>query len=148
MNTVNFLPSEIREAGFRKRKILFNVILGLLVMTNIVLFSHTIHDIKKTKKETKKASHYNDKVISVNAPVQKNDALVFFQQNIDNNFNYDAININKNKLAIKFSIKNNSEFIEYVNKIEENKECKIEYLVAPYQENEDYKFDVGLEVLQ
>lgn len=148
MNTLNFLPIEIKETRFRKRKVLFNVILGLLVMINIILFSHAIYEIEKIKKETKKVSLHKDKVITVNAPIQNTDTLVFFQQTINRNFNYDAININKNKITIKFGIKDKNEFIEYVNKIEKNKECKIEYLVAPYHENEEYKFDVCLEVLK
>ncbi len=148
MNKVNFLPIEIKETGFRRRKILFNVMLFLLVMINLILLSHVFYEIEKIKKDTRKVSIYKDKIIKVNTVIPENNALVFFQHSINNNFNYDAVNINKNKITIKFNLKDKNEFIDYVNKIEKNKECKIEYLVAPYHENENYKFDVCLEVLK
>lgn len=146
MSNINFLPIEYKEKVFLKKKVVLNLTIGLLVCANIFLSINSFSKQYKIYSSSKEVFSQRDKLTDVNIEKPNIKALNFFEKNIYGNFNYEAVTINCDKLIVRFIINDNNDFANCVNKIESMKNCQIEYLVAPYKENNTYKFEMNIEV--
>ena len=150
MNRINFLPDELRNNRLIKRSRMLSLNLTLLLVINLFLSAHIFYGEYRSYLNSKEAFKYKDKAKSVSLNISKPnmESLSFFEANISKNFDYNTVTISKDTIIIKFNLKNKNEFANCVNKIENINKCEIQYLVAPYEQNGNYEFEMGIEVLK
>ena len=142
MRDVNFLPHEIKEKIFKRKRNLINYSIAFIVLINMGITLHILQGINEINLAKKRDIKVESQVFNN----EKSDVLDFFKENIENHYLYDSVIVKEANLNLKIIIKDKYEFASCVEDLEKIKKCTIEYLVAPYEENSITKFEVGLKV--
>lgn len=146
MREENFLPYELKDKRFKRRRYIINYSIILIFIINCFLALHIYYGIYKINYE-KKPNEVGIQVFN-NINKEKSGVLDFFQENIVDHFLYEEANLKESTLSLKIIIRDKDEFSKYVKDLEKIKKSNIEYLIAPYEDNDVIKFEVGLEVKQ
>ena len=145
MREPNFLPHEIKDRIFKKKENFLKYSIFFLLMCNIFIILHIFYGVYEINLKNKMVINVQSKVFE-DSYEGKVDVLDFFKKNIIGHFLFEEANIKGSTLNLKIIINNKNEFSKCVKDLEKIKECNIQYLTAPYEENDFVKFEVALEV--
>ena len=145
MREPNFLPYDIKDKMFKKKKKIINYSMSFILICDIFLVFHIFYNVQEINLKNKMTINVQSKVFD-DSNEEKTDGLDFFQENIVGHFLFEVANLKESTLNLKIIIKNKDEFSKLVKDLEKLKKCDIQYLTAPYEENDQVKFEVGLEV--
>jgi len=146
MKDVNFLPHEIKDIKFSKKKNYINYSIVFMLIINICVALHIYKGINEINLKKKTQSKNEIQVFKNNNYNEKDYVLDFFKVNIVDHFSIKRANLKGSTLSLQIVIKNENEFSNIVKELETIKKCNIQYLVAPYQEENQKKFEIGIEV--
>ena len=146
MNEFNFLPVELREKRLKIKRNSLNRLVIFMLFINSLIFCDILLGLHN--------SNINSKPIYINKKKTIDEAILkhrlvsfeFFEKEINQHFIYDEIDINGSQITMKFSTKDKDGFTKNVMAFEAIGGCSIQYLIAPYNEAEIFKFEIGLEV--
>ena len=146
MKDINFLPHEIKDIKFNKKKNYINYSIVFMLIINICVVLHIFKGINEINYKKKIKPNNEIEVFNNNNYKKKDYVLEFFKENIIDNFSIEEVKLNGSTLSLQIVIKDENEFSKLVKELETIKKCSIQYLVAPYLEENQKKFEVGLEV--
>lgn len=146
MEKINFLPNSVKEKKYRKKEsvvIIISILLSILIAVTIIHIEHTRKTLVTVKENVKTLN--KPKVVKIEDKANEK-VIKFYEDNLGYLADYDAINIYKNKISIKYTILNDDEFTEKIMIFEHMKNAVIDYIVAPYSQADKYMFEIGLDV--
>lgn len=148
MYKLNFLPAKLKEKHYKQTELFKSITLTVLLIMNI-FFALKLYNMFYTldNLEKKVGSSINKKSVMLYSN-ESNKAIDFLFNNILNNFKCNHIKIKDKNIEIKFLIQDRAEFIDYIKKVENMKECTIKYINPPYTEDGKYQFEMGLECIK